>query len=325
MDEGVVPPAIRQKLRDTQRQQIIFTLGLTAELFRLLDRFAALGIETLLTKGPALSERCYGDPGVRQYSDLDLIVRSKDAQRMTEAMIALGYQPKIALKAIEAEKFPGEYVFTHRDTKLLVEFHTEHTFRYHPRPLPVDKLFERRACVRFDGHEVPALSAGDELVLICIHGAKHFWTRLMWIADVAALVSQQKMDWDAAMSAACEVGAERMLRVGLRLALDALGVSLLPRVVAYVHSDSVAERVAGHIIQRLPLGDNATCGLFGRAAFRMKMRGGLVRGAGYLMRLTLSPTEEDWADGSEEKRPWLLDALGRPFRLARKYGRDGRA
>jgi len=31
----------------------------------------------------------------------------------------------------------------------------------------------------------------DELVLICIHGAKHFWERLMWIADVAALISRQ--------------------------------------------------------------------------------------------------------------------------------------
>jgi len=66
-----------------------------------------------------------------------------------------------------------------------VEFHTERTFRYHPRPLQMEKLFERSAYVVIDGREVPVLSLEDELVLICVHGAKHFWERLMWIADVA--------------------------------------------------------------------------------------------------------------------------------------------
>src|ERR1700676_5081625 len=83
-DEAIVPPEIRQKLRDRQRAQVVFTLSLTAELFRLLDRLAASGIETLLTKGPVLSMRCYGDPGLRQYGDLDLIVRGRDMKRATD-------------------------------------------------------------------------------------------------------------------------------------------------------------------------------------------------------------------------------------------------
>jgi hypothetical protein len=42
------------------------------------------------------------------------------------------------------------------------------------------------------------------------------------------------------------------------------------------------------------------------------------------LRLSLSPTEEDWVAGAEEKRPGMLDAIARPFRLARKYGRSDR-
>jgi hypothetical protein len=324
LDESIVPAETRQKLREWQRSQMVFSLSLAAELFHLLDHFTASGLEVLLTKGPALAARCYGDPGSRQYTDLDLIARGKDIHRATEMMIALGYEPKVPLKAIEARKLPGEYVLTQRDTGLLVEFHTEHTFRYYPRPLPVERLFQRRVCVRFDGHDVPALSMEDELILICIHGAKHFWTRLMWIADVAALVSRQDVDWIQAMAAAREVGAERMLRVGLQLTADVLGVRLPDQVVRDVHADRAAERVAAQITRRLPLGETATFGLFGRAAFRMKMRGGYLRGAAYLLRLSFSPTEEDWVSGSEEKQSWLLDAMGRPFRLARKYGRDGK-
>jgi hypothetical protein len=323
-DDAIVPPEVRQKLRDGQRAQIIFTLSMTAELFRLLDRFAASGIGVLLTKGPVLSMRCYGDLGLRQYCDLDLIVRGRDIQRSTEEMIALGYEPKVPLAAIQAQKLPGEYVFARRDTKLLVEFHTEHTFRYHPRPLSVDRLFERQVRVQVDGHGVPSLSIEDELILICIHGAKHFWERLMWIADVAALVSHQTIDWARVISAAHEVSAERMLRVGLLLAANVLDVRLPAEIAVEVKSDSAAVRVARGIVERLPSAGSIALGLFERAVFRMRMRGGFLAGPVYLLRLSLSPTEEDWASGSVEKRPWLLDAISRPFRLARKYGRDGR-
>jgi hypothetical protein len=324
VDESTAPPEFREKMREWQRSLMVFSLSLNAELFRLLDRFSSAGLEVLLTKGPALAARCYGDPGGRQYTDLDLIVRDKHIQRATEMMIALGYDSKVPLRAIEAKKFPGEYVFSRRDTGLIVEFHTERTFRYHPRPLPVERLFERRACVRFDGRDVPALAVEDELILICIHGAKHFWTRLMWIADVAALVSRQDVNWDLVLAAAREVGAERMLRVALQLSFGVLGVGLPRQVAADAQADPAASRIAAQIACRLPLGEAAPFGLFGRAMFRIKMRGGYFQGVAYLLRLSLSPTEEDWVSGSEQRRSWLLDAIGRPFRLARKYGRDGR-
>src|SRR5207248_8088672 len=38
-------------------------------------------------------------------------------------------------------------------------------------------FFARKVAVRLDAHEVPAPCVEDELVLICIHGAKHFWEK----------------------------------------------------------------------------------------------------------------------------------------------------
>jgi hypothetical protein len=319
------PVEFCRQLQDAQRSQIIFTLSLTAELFCVLERFASVGIEILLTKGPALAARCYGDPGSRQYSDLDFVARSADIRRATETMMALGYESKVPIKSIEARKFPGEYVFVRPDTKLMVEFHTEKTFRYHPRPIPVEKLFLRRSSVRFDGREVPVLAVEDELMLISIHAAKHFWSRLMWVADIAALISQQNVDWDRAISGAREVSAERMLRIALLLAVNVLDARVPVKITRFLRSDSAAIRIAARIARRLPLGESAVFGIFERAAFRMRMRGGLLQGPAYLLRLSLSPTEEDWVAGAEEKRSWIVDAAARPFRLARKYGRDDRS
>ena len=321
LDHGLVPPEVRDRLRELRRRQTLLTLPLTAELFRVQEHFAKAGIEILVTKGPALALRCYGEPGMRQYSDLDLVIREADIRRATQAMLVLGYQPRIPLAAIDAKKMTGEYAFRKPGTDVLVEFHTERTFRYHPRRLQIEKLFQRRALITIDARNVPVLSLEDELVLICVHGAKHFWERLMWIADVAALISRQAPEWDRAMAVAREAGAERILRLGLRLASDMLGAELPVLVNADVTSDRTVEKLAEQIKNRLSSGQPYEIGLVQRAVFRMRMRGGLLQGTAYLLRLLLSPTEEDWTPEKEASRPALLDAISRPLRLAKKHGR----
>jgi hypothetical protein len=322
LDRSLVPPEMLVKLQELRRAQAVFALQLTAELFRVLQRFAASGIDVLLTKGPALSVRCYGKPDMRQYGDLDFIVRESDIRRATQAMVELAYEPRIPLSAIDAKKSPGEYVFRKPGTNVLVEFHTERTFRYHPRPLPIEKVFHRRTFVGIDGREVPALSLEDELVLVCVHGAKHFWERLMWIADVAALISgRQGPDWTCAIAAAREVGAERILHLGLKLASDVLGAQLPVQLEPVVHSDRAVAKLADRVKHRLASCEPREIGVLERAVFRMKMRGGLFAGATYLLRLSLSPTEEDWTPGREGSRSAVRDAVGRPLRLAKKHSR----
>jgi hypothetical protein len=321
LDPTWLPANVRDSLREARRAQIVFTLRLTAELFRVLDRFAEARIEALVTKGPALSVRCYGEPGMRRYGDLDLVVREADIRRVTQAMLDLGYQPRVPLTAIDAKKMPGEYAFRKLGTDLLIEFHTERTFRYHPRRLPIEKLFERRASVVIDRRDVPALSLEDELVLICVHGAKHFWERLMWIADVAALISRQPLDWDHALAVANEVGAQRIPRLGLRLAADLLGAELPSQLAASVRSDRTVAKLAAQIESRLVHPELHEIGILQRAAFRVRMRDSLLPGLAYLLRLSLSPTEEDWTPGKEGERSAFMDAISRPFRLARKHSR----
>src|ERR1700674_607533 len=322
---NLVPPDIKQTLVERKRAQTFFTLRLNAELFRLLEQFSANGIGAIVIKGPVLAVQAYGDPAMRSYGDLDLLVRQRDIRRATQLMIAAGYEPQVPLSAIDAGKIPGQYLFSRPDSQLLVELHNDYTLRYFPRRLPIERFFERQIRVRLDAHEASALSLEDELVLICIHGAKHFWERLMWIADVAALVSRQtNIDWERVADSAKEVEAQRMLHIGLRLAAALLHAQLPDKVLAIVRADVVSAQLAQRILKWLPAAGSAPPSLLERAAFRMRMRGGLISGPAYLLRLSLSPTEEDWNDTGQVKRRWLPDAVRRPFRLARKYGRDGK-
>jgi hypothetical protein len=325
-EESVVPQEIWKTLAEWKRAQNIFTLRLNAELFRILERFTSEGIGALVVKGPVLAVQAYGVPAIRSYGDLDLLVRQRDIRRATELMSAAGFAPAVPLSAIDAGKIPGQYLFSKKDSSVIVELHNDFTLRYFPRRLPIEAFFTRQTRVRVDGHDTPALSVEDELVLICIHGAKHFWGRLMWIADVAALVSRQTgIDWVRVADAARAVEAERMLHVGLRLACDLLKAQLPGKVRAALHADVMAAQLARRISIGLPAAGQMAAGLFERALFRMRMRGGLLSGPAYLVRLSLSPTEEDWADGLEENRHPFLSVVRRPFRLARKHRRSAKS
>jgi hypothetical protein len=123
------------------------------------------------------------------------------------------------------------------------------------------------------------------------------------------------------MAAAREVAAERILYLGLRLTSDVLGAGLPAQLEAGVRRDGTVAKLAAHIKDRLAAREPLEIGVFERAMFSMRMRAGLLAGAAYLLRLSLSPTEDDWNPGTEGNRPAFIDAVRRPLRLAKKHGR----
>jgi hypothetical protein len=320
LQENLAPPELAHKIRELHRAQVLSALQMTAELFRLADQFRDAGLDTVLVKGPTLALRAYGDTGARQYGDLDFLVRQKDILRATELMISAGYKPEIAVESLSAQKIPGQYLFVRTAAPLLVELHTERTMRYFPRGLPIEEFFARRQYISADGHHVPALAIEDELLLICIHGAKHLWERLSLVADVAAFVARQTaLNWERSFATARAVGAERMLNSGLLLASNLLGAALPQNIRARLQSDRSAAQLAATIATWLPSAGRTPPGLVARALYRVRMRGSVVSGLSYLLRLTFSPTQEDWPAGGEKKHDGRFAALRRPVRLAKKY------
>jgi Uncharacterised nucleotidyltransferase len=318
--EGV-PGVAQEKLLSRIRAQQFFSLGMTAELFRILQAFSAARIEAALVKGPITSLLAYDDPAARTYMDLDLLIRQRDSHNAWRCMLALGFRADIPESAMRADKIPGEYLFQKSPNNCAVELHTEHTFRYYPKPMRIEELFARKRTMLLDGREIPALSLEDELVLDCIHGAKHFWERLMWVSDIAAIVAKHpEIRWHKARQAAAEVGATRILHVGVQVGAMLFAMDLQAALAQEIQSDSASNSLCRQILGWLPHAGTAPPPLPQRAMFRLRMAGGGVAGAAYLMRLSLSPTQEDWESGAAERRSWLWDAVRRPFRLLRKYG-----
>ena len=312
--------SLRRRFSEEFLRNSCRNLALTAELFRVLEALESRGVCATPYKGPVLAAQAYGDAAMRQFSDLDIIVPERQIVAADDALLARGFRPLISGVEPQAggRQVPGQYAYR-SDAETLVELHTELTLRYFPRGLDLTRLVERRERVQIAGRQVPTFSPEDTLLLLCVHGSKHFWERLGWIADIAALSrATRPLDWTMSMERARKWGIRRMVLLGAGLAERLFQTPLPNEVTDYLRTDTTARRLIDGICRRIFAAKPAELGVFSRFAFRVRMRGSLGQGLPYAARLALMPTEFDRGGHARYLEP--VYALLRPLRLARSYG-----
>jgi hypothetical protein len=318
-----VPPQAGAVLRSAFEQNVRDNLAHTAELFRVLDLLQEHGILAIPYKGPIVAALAYGNLALREFSDLDILVRQRDVPRLWELLVAHGYRPGLDPKAMREAAplpIPGQYPFQSPGGDL-IEFHTGSTLRYFPIPLDFEALAARLEPVSLGGRKVLSLSAADALPLLCVHGSKHFWDRLGWIVDIAELAQLPSgLDWTRAFAAARAMDCEQMLLLGLSLAHDPLLAPIPEEILNQAQASAAVQRLAGTVRRRLFADRGRAFGALQRLLFRVRMRANLWKGLGYALRLLAQPTEEDWAMVPLPVRLWPMYSLLRPLRLLREHG-----
>lgn len=322
---GTLGSSVRQRLTEESLRNSCRNLAATAELLRVLEMLESHGVCATPYKGPVLAAQAYGDVALRQFSDLDIIVPQRQIVAAHGALLSLRFRPTIAgLETPDAlRQIPGQYAYVN-DSGTMVELHTEFTLRYFPRSLDLEALCERREFVSVAGRQVLTFSLEDTLLLLSVHGSKHLWERLGWIADIAALSKASRpIDWPLVLERARSWGIQRMVLLGAGLAARLFNAPMPSELVNVLRRDAVARRLIEGICRRFFSAEPVQLGVFGRFAFRVRMRGSLAQGLTYAVRLAMMPTEFD--RGKHARFLELLYALRRPLRLARIYGWRTRA
>ena len=319
-----LPASAADRLKNACRANTIRCLFLSAELIKILDLFRSHGIHAIPYKGPVLAVQAYDDVTLREFEDLDVVLRQSDLPKAHEVMLGLGYRPKydwILSPDAARSTVPGEYNYRDEERRVMVELHTELTLRHFPKPPDLDELSQRLVAVKLNEREIQTFSVEDGLAILCIHGAKDFWERFSWIADISELVTRYpNLNWDITVQRAKALNAERMLHVGLALAAGLLDTPVSSEIRRRVQADQVATGVALEIANRLMSLNYRSLDAPGRFNFRRRMVPGTFEGCRYAMRLSVVPAEEDW---QMMRLPGPLAPLYialRPLRLLRKYG-----
>jgi putative nucleotidyltransferase-like protein len=318
-----LPPEIVTRLKDAARANTVRCLFLTAELNKVLALLESHGIQAIPYKGPVVARQAYGDITLREFEDLDIILRQRDLPRAHEIILGLGYRAKfpwILSPGAAASLVPGEYNYRAIERRIMVELHTEMTLRHFPVVPNLDDLSQRLVAVELSGHKVKTFSPEDALPILCIHGSKDFWERISWVADISELIQMHpQLDWDAVWRCAEILNAQRMLSLGVTLAARLLAAPL-PSEILRATDDPVVGAVAKEVEVRLLSHKYIPLDAAGRFQFRRRLVPGVMAGWRYAIRLTVVPAEEDWMMLRLPPSLAPLYIALRPLRLLRKYG-----
>ena len=318
---GAVSSECLARLRRDSMAIAAFNLRAAEVLRRLQGLLAAEGIALVPVKGPALALLAYGSTSMRQFEDLDLIVRREELPRAVERLEAEGYRlreiPPTASRARHLASLqdwsmrrPGES--PHLDLKPVLISHA----------LSGPESAERmaRACrpLAMDGgRSLSAPGAEAMLLAVCLDGANEMWAKLSSVADAGWLLGTASgADWEGLLREARRFGQRRSLLVGARLAERLLGVEPPEAFRRAFGEDPAAGRLAGRAAERMEGG--------------MSLRTGIVRQMGFAFQ-TRERARDRWrlvvrtlfVPGAAELNGMALpDALhplyscARPFRLA---------
>src|SRR5205807_1728560 len=184
---------------------------------------------------------------LREFGDLDILVRRADVERAKRLLLSRGYWPELSVAAShEAALLTSGYHYPlRRDDGLAVELHWNLAPREFPYPLDAEEVWTRLRPVQLGGGTVYTLGAEDLLLFLCAHGAKHCWWRRQWVADVAELIGREGgLDWDMIVRCARARGADRMLLLGLWLAHQLLDARTPESLLARARADPTVRALA---------------------------------------------------------------------------------
>ena len=247
-----VPASIRSALRSRFQANAMKALRFTAELVRVTRAFADHGIEVLAHKGPALAQLLYRDPALRQFGDLDLLVRSGDVARSRLVLRQLGYEPQLHLSQRQERAYLRsgyEYVFGLNEERNLLELQWQILPRFYAIEFDIEAMVKRSIEIEIEGFGVRSLGREDLMLVLCVHAAKHGWAHLGMLRDIATL-ADLGLDWEWVRAEAARLGILRILLVSLLLARSLLSCPA-PATLADSREIQDGEKLADAIQLRL--------------------------------------------------------------------------
>ena len=263
------------------------------ELAEVVGALARQGIEAVVIKGPVLARQIYPHPSLRDFRDLDLLVRPADRDATLAVLTARGYRSAVA--DLPAGRLRAYYDYNGQDILFAAgRYPLEPHWALAPRTfvpgLEGPPLIGRAVPVAQDGAVVLRGPAPEDALLVAaLHGTKEHWAKLILLTDLAAMFrSWPRLDVALVLDRARQGRCERMLLVAVQLVQRLLGVSPPAPLAERAEADPVAARLAGAIERRLRGPQAEPPSVFDLSGFGWKVRDGLPDRLRYAARTLLT-------------------------------------
>lgn len=319
-----VPKAMLNLLRARYYDTARYNLMLATELLRVLKLFEAHAVPAIPLKGPILAVGVYGNLALREFDDLDILVRKSDVRAATELLVAEGYRitPGMTDEQIESwlrSPYHCDYTLISNDGLVKIELHWGLITKHFGVTLDHEAWWDRVETVSLGRTSVPSPSPEDLLLYLCVHGGKHLWQRFLWLCDVARLIeTHPTIQWTRVMKEAHARGIQRMFLLALYMANELLEIALPENVSKEIAADRTLPFLSARICRMVLRTDLGALHLY-LYALQILMRE-RWRDKISLLGLIVAPNERDQAILALPEYLSFLYYPLRPIRLLIEYG-----
>jgi len=223
-----LPPETASRLGQMAARAALRSLTLAKESLFLQSAFDRAGLEATFIKGTALAMLIHGDVGMKDSWDIDLLLRPDQIDAACACLEREGYvlQTPHGLSPAAFKRFQAiakECVFFHAERQIYLELH----WKLVDNPHELAGLDTRRTqTVPLGSGTLTTLADAELFAYLCVHGTRHGWARLKWLADVAGFLGDRSAGQIRDLrDQAVAMGAGRAPDVALHLCATLFGQS----------------------------------------------------------------------------------------------------
>lgn len=312
-----LPKDILNRLKSAYHAHALHNTYLLQELLKLHELLEKHSIQAVFFKGATLAASAYGNIELRQYQDIDVLVKENSFLTIADLLASHGYELGINV--------PWEIHLTKNEI-CSIDLHRYVVPQHLSCSLDADYIWNNLDSLTFDDRQIPVLSPEVELLTLCLNGTKEHWRSLHRICDVSALIyAHPLLNWAKIMQHANDNGFKRIIFLGVLLAHSLLETPLPPTVWQQLPSDSTIKLLFDQVCSNLCIANCDAVGEIERTIFHIRARErwqdkvqssiGLFNHSGWM-----TPTQEDRDVFPLPKFLGFIYYVIRPFRILKKYG-----
>ncbi|MBD2386582.1 nucleotidyltransferase domain-containing protein [Cylindrospermum sp. FACHB-282] len=224
-----IPKTVLTQLQNHYHTNASRNLFLSHELLNLLKLFQSHKIPAIPFKGLVLAISIYDNLAMRQFSDLDILVKQQDIVKVQELLITQKYQ-------LETDG-SWQQTFVHsQKPEVVVDLHWELTpLDYFPFKLPdFETLWQRSKFLTLKGESIIDFSSDDLLIILAVQvarGVNEGRESLAQICDLAELFRiQQTLNWEHLLQQVSSLELKRPFFISLLIVNSLLNAPLPAQV-----------------------------------------------------------------------------------------------
>lgn len=297
--EGTFEPELMAALSAGYRENAFSELAVTGETLKLHRLLSESAIPHCVLKGLPVGQRYYGDAGLRQAGDIDLLVPPAMLDEASKLLSEAGYRIS---NPIDQFKPRQRRYFLFTDNQLELQAPGSGTvLELHWRPLQLpttlanlDLTAQKNRWMVADC-AIPFLNDEETLLHLCAHGAKHAWYRMKWIFDLPNVLECREWDWPALREKARRYRCEREFLLGLAIAEQLSNWEVPAAVRPWLDELDAPGKYFDFVAQAITQPDrwmNSPTGIFRRNRYLARFNDGLASWMYHLA--TIATHRRDW-------------------------------